>query len=71
MVLYNPSPNSLNADFHFVPSIHVDQVAGPAIKTYAATAGATASISAGVTAVGSRARDGGVLLTRPGARWWR
>ena len=28
MILYNPTPNSLNADFHFVPSIHVDQVAG-------------------------------------------
>src|SRR6266508_1558219 len=28
MILYNPTPNSLNADFHFVPTVHVDQVAG-------------------------------------------
>jgi subtilisin family serine protease len=50
MILYNASPNSLNADFHFVPSIHVDQVAGAAIKAYlaGAGAGATAALSAGV-----------------------
>jgi hypothetical protein len=47
MILVNPSPNSVNADLHFVPTIHVDHVAGPAIKAYAATAGATATISAG------------------------
>jgi subtilisin family serine protease len=49
MILYNPSANSLNADFHFVPSIHVDQVAGAAIKAYIAGAGSpTAALSAGV-----------------------
>ncbi|GIH13060.1 S8 family serine peptidase [Rugosimonospora africana] len=47
MIQWNPSPNSLNADFHFVPSIHVDTPAGTAIKAYAATPGATASLSAG------------------------
>jgi subtilisin family serine protease len=47
MIMWNPSPNSLNADFHFAPSIHVDTPAGTAIKAYAATAGATASLSAG------------------------
>ncbi len=47
MIQWNPSPNSLNADFHFVPSIHVDTAAGTAIKAYAATPGATASLSAG------------------------
>ncbi len=46
MVLYNPTPNSLNADFHAVPSIHVDDAAGAAVKSYAATASPTASISA-------------------------
>ncbi|RYB96613.1 protease [Nocardioides glacieisoli] len=44
MVLANPSAGqSLDADFHSVPTIHVDNVAGDAIKTYAATAGAKAS----------------------------
>ena len=52
MILCNPTPNSLNADFHFVPSIHVDHVAGAAIKAYAATASPTASISAGVSESG-------------------
>ena len=48
MILMNPSPNSLNADFHFVPTIHVDQVARASILSYisSAGAGATASLSA-------------------------
>ena len=29
MVLVNTSPSSLNADFHFVPTVHVSEVAGP------------------------------------------
>ncbi len=45
MILFNPSLNSLNADFHFVPTVHVDTASGTAIKAYAATAGATASIN--------------------------
>jgi subtilisin family serine protease len=49
MIMYNPTPNTLNADFHFVPSTHVDQVAGAAIKAYiAGTANPTASLGAGV-----------------------
>jgi subtilisin family serine protease len=49
MVLYNPTPNTLNADFHFVPTVHVDGTAGAAIKAYiAGTASPTASLSAGV-----------------------
>ena len=48
MVLTNTTPNSLNADLHFVPTVHVDDVAGAAIKAYvAATAAPTASLSAG------------------------
>jgi subtilisin family serine protease len=47
MIQWNPSPNSLNADFHFVPSIHVDTPTGTAIKSYiAGTANPTAAISA-------------------------
>jgi subtilisin family serine protease len=45
MVLYNDPDSSLNADFHFVPSVHVSRVDGLAIKAYAATPGATASIA--------------------------
>jgi subtilisin family serine protease len=49
MVLANTSAaQSLNADFHSVPSIHVDNVSGAAAKAYVSTAGAsaTATISA-------------------------
>ena len=45
MILYNSPDGSLNADFHFVPTVHVGQADGLAIKAYAATAGATASIA--------------------------
>jgi hypothetical protein len=45
MILANVAPNTLNADFHFVPTVHVSEVAGAAIKTYALTAGATARIN--------------------------
>ncbi|MDF8265700.1 S8 family peptidase [Luteipulveratus flavus] len=47
MVLYNAAAGqSQDADFHSVPSIHVDNVAGAAVLAYASTAGATATISA-------------------------
>jgi Subtilase family./Peptidase inhibitor I9. len=48
MILMNTSPNSLNADFHFVPTIHVDEVTRAAVLAYisSAGAGATASLSA-------------------------
>jgi subtilisin family serine protease len=46
MVLYNDPDSSLNADFHFVPSVHVDRASGLAIKAYAATASPTATINA-------------------------
>jgi hypothetical protein len=45
MVLANTSANSINADFHFVPSVHVSHLDRPALKAYAATAGATATIN--------------------------
>jgi subtilisin family serine protease len=46
MVMTNTSANSLNGDYHPIPSVHVDHVAGAAIKAYitAAGAGATAKI---------------------------
>ena len=46
MILYNDPDSSLNADFHFVPSVHVNRADGLAIKAYAATPGATARINA-------------------------
>jgi hypothetical protein len=45
MVLFNSPDSSLNADFHFVPTVHVSNANGLAIKAYAATPGATATIN--------------------------
>jgi subtilisin family serine protease len=45
MILLNTSPNSLNADFHFVPTVHLQNTDRAAVKAYAATAGATATIN--------------------------
>ncbi|HET7865959.1 MAG TPA: S8 family serine peptidase, partial [Burkholderiaceae bacterium] len=45
MVLVNPSVNTLNADFHAVPTVHLQAADGAAVKAYAATAGATGAIS--------------------------
>jgi subtilisin family serine protease len=45
MILLNPSNNSLNADFHSVPTVHLQNTARAAVKAYAATPGASASIS--------------------------
>ncbi len=48
MILANTSSSSLDSDLHFVPTVHVDQVAGAAIKTYlAATAAPTATLLPG------------------------
>jgi len=44
MVLVNTGPNSLNGDYHPVPSVHLDNIRGAAVKSYAAAAGATAKI---------------------------
>lgn len=48
MILYNDPDSSLNADFHFVPTVHVNKADGLAIKGYIAAkgAGATATINA-------------------------
>jgi len=48
MVLANVTPSSINADLHYVPTVHVDEVAGAAIRAYAQTAGATATLTGGV-----------------------
>jgi len=46
MILINPTANSLNADFHFVPTVHLQNTALAAVQGYAATPGATATINA-------------------------
>jgi subtilisin family serine protease len=46
MILLNTSPNSLVSDFHSVPTVHLADSARAAVKAYAATAGATATINA-------------------------
>ena len=46
MLLVNPTSNSLNADFHFVPTVHLQNTDRAAIKAYAATASPTARINA-------------------------
>lgn len=46
VVLANTNVNSLNADLHVLPTVHVDNVAGATIRAYAQTAGATATLSA-------------------------
>src|SRR5206468_3899657 len=49
MVLANTSPNSLNVDFHSVPTVHVSDTDGAPIKAYVSgTANPTASLSASV-----------------------
>jgi subtilisin family serine protease len=46
MILLNPTANSLNADFHFVPTVHLQNTDHAAVHAYAATPGATATINA-------------------------
>jgi subtilisin family serine protease len=43
MILRNLVPSSLNADLHSIPTVHVDEIAGAAIKSYIDSAGATAT----------------------------
>ena len=45
MILLNTSPNSINADFHSVPTVHLQNTDRPAVKTYAALSAPTASIA--------------------------
>jgi len=47
MVLVNTSPIGTNADLHFVPTVHLESTDRAAVKAYAATSGATATINAG------------------------
>ncbi|HEY6135558.1 MAG TPA: S8 family serine peptidase [Rubrivivax sp.] len=46
MILVNTSANSINADLHSVPTVHLQNTDRAAVKAYAANAGATAAINA-------------------------
>jgi subtilisin family serine protease len=45
MILTNVSPNSLNADLHSIPTVHVDEIARAGILAYIDSAGAAATAS--------------------------
>lgn len=47
MILANVSPSTLNADIHYVPTIHIDEVAGAAIKAYVTANPASATATLG------------------------
>ncbi|HMQ34393.1 MAG TPA: S8 family serine peptidase, partial [Chloroflexaceae bacterium] len=48
MILYNPSASSLDADFHSIPSVHIQNDAGAQLLNFlAANPGATASFTPG------------------------
>ncbi len=68
MILTNTSPNSLNADLHSVPTVHVADTVRAAIWAYAAMSGATASLSQGVGTVGVAAPDVASFSSRGPAR---
>ena len=44
-ILVNPAAQSLNADFHVIPTVHLQNTDKAAVEAYAATAGATATIN--------------------------
>jgi hypothetical protein len=47
MILANPTANSLDPDFHSVPTVHIDDVGGAEVAAYLASAGAAATASFG------------------------
>jgi hypothetical protein len=48
MILVNPTSSTLNADFHSVPTVHLQNTDYAAVHSYAATLGATATINKAV-----------------------
>ena len=70
MVLYNPTPNSLEPDAHTVPTIHLDSGAGERVVNYAADArNPTVSFEVGNT---SGVFDGDIdAFIESGIRWKR
>jgi subtilisin family serine protease len=49
MILYNPGVNTLNSDNHFVPTVHIDHIAGAELLTFMdANTGEVATLTGGV-----------------------
>lgn len=48
MILLNPTANSINADLHYVPTVHLQNTDVSAVQAYAGTLGATATINPAV-----------------------
>jgi subtilisin family serine protease len=49
MILYNPGINTLNSDNHFVPTVHIDHVAGAELLAFmAANTGEVATLDGGI-----------------------
>jgi subtilisin family serine protease len=68
VVIANVAANSLNADLHSIPTVHVDHVAFPALAAYAATAGATASIAQATVVLNAPAPDVAAFSSRGPSR---
>ena len=70
MILANTEPNSLNADLHYVPTIHVDDVARATILAYIDAGGdPTGQLAPGaLDARRDSAANRRLLVTRPGSR---
>ncbi len=56
MMLVNTTANSLNADLHFVPTVHLADTVRAAVEAYAAASGATAGDQPGAIATPRRRR---------------
>lgn len=49
MILYNPTPSTLNADVHSIPTVHTDEVQGAALLAFmAANTGEQGTLTGGV-----------------------
>ena len=58
MILYNPTLNSLNADTHYLPALHIDHIQGPALVAFlTAHPGTTGSLSGGTAVLDPAAGD--------------
>lgn len=55
MILINPSRSSINADLHYVPTVHLDSNVHAEIVAYTQTPGATASLGQGTQKAGAEA----------------
>ncbi|HEV3478444.1 MAG TPA: S8 family peptidase [Gaiellaceae bacterium] len=64
VVIANVAANSLNADLHSLPTVHVDHTAFPALAAYAATEGATASLAQATVVLNAPAPDVAAFSSR-------